>query len=268
MNIYSPADDRAIITLEKLINPFINDINNSTNIKNIVDAIVTNFPYGFAHQIELRMRFQFNTAALTEGRINTDVRNTIIDIAKHVLLQRICDDLPMLHDAEGNRQYYYMREDVISWYNSDALNVNYFAVPDTETITIELHYPDTIETSNLTLNEDQIVGISYAMTKFIDNFITLRSSITNDFVNVNDIAEHALIYRLPITLASEELKRPYRVDIIQSNLVSITLHFNNPEFMQGIISVAQWHNLPNNGKDFLWTKLFQLTREGLIALEF
>lgn len=262
MDSYLPSDSRAQITLDRFIQPLLTDLYASNNITEVVKAIVTNLPYGIAYDTELRMRFNLAITDIRERQVQVD------NIARAMILLRVCDNLPAILDADENRIYYYMREDIIRWYNSDPINIDFFAVPDVEIITIEIHNDNETKTSNITLNEDQIIGIAYGLDALHDNHVTLRSSITNAVVAVSDIVQHALIYRLPITLATEELKRPFRVDILQADDIYLTIHFINPEFMQGVLSIAQWYHLPNNGKNFLWENLFQFTREALIELVF
>lgn len=263
MNIYSPADDRATTCFRILMQNFHTNINNSNTTNDIVNAIVTGLPFALAYLTELRLKFSLNNSKnIEEQKILT------IDIAEYEVLSSICEGLPFVHDSNGSKLYYYMREDIVNWYNSSPGNINFFPNPQVEIITIQINHPTNPKTSNLKLNKDQIIGICYALDGINNNYITIRSSITNDVVNVSDIAQHALAYRLPIELATERLKRPFSVDILQSNNIFITLYFINPEFMQGIMSTAQWYNLENNGKNLLWKNLTQFTREGLISLVF
>lgn len=93
------------------------------------------------------------------------------------------------------------------------------------------------------------------------------SSITKNIVSVSDIVEHTLIYRQPINLATEEIKRPYQVDVLQPNNTFLKVHFATPEFMQGIISVAYWKGFPDKGEEIIWKNLCQFTKEGHIPLK-
>ncbi|CAH6419319.1 Hypothetical protein HVR_LOCUS522 [uncultured virus] len=263
MDNYLPADSRARVTLDQLLTPLINAINNSISIRNITQALVDRLPPGISYQSELRMR-------MMRGLVMNDILKTrVLDIVRHVILMRIGEELPSITDTEGNKIYYYMREDVIRWYRQISDDNQYFQAPLQELVTIQIRYGEIVKQSVMPLSEDQMVGIAYGLNSMKERVnVTLISSITNETVNVDDIAKHALIYRLPINLATEELKRPYRVDVLEPEGNFRTLHFANPEFMQGILSVAQWFRLPNNGRDIMWKNLFQFTRETLVPLEF
>jgi hypothetical protein len=109
----------------------------------------------------------------------------------------VCEELPAVIDAEGNRTIYYMREDVVRWIIK--LNDSHFQPPTQEIITIEVKYGDITKSSTMPLSEDQMVGIAYGISAMKNNKVTLRSSATKDLVEVENIAQHSLIYRLPIT---------------------------------------------------------------------
>lgn len=262
MDSYLPADNRASATLTLFLEPFMTSLSTAENIKDIVRTLTNHLPPGIAHEAELRMRMN---RAITEI---TARKELVAKIVRNMIIMSVCRNLLSVSYGSEGRQFYYMKEDIIRWYESNPTNVQYFATPPQETITIEVSKNDIIKTSNLTLGEDQMIGIAYGLNGLKDHNIQLESSITGTPVAVSDIAEHALVYRLPITLATEEIKRPYRVDILQTTGAFLTTHFVTPEFMQGVLSVAYWAQLPNNGKDKLWKDLYQFTREGLIPLEF
>lgn len=262
MNNYLPIDNRANTTLNLLLEPFMNSLSAAQNVKDIVETLTTYLPPGIAHGAELRMR-------MNRAIKDTIAQKQLVDeIVRNMIIMDICRGLPSVSYENDERHFYYMREDIIRWYESNSSNVPYFATPSEETITIEVKKNDIVKTSKLTLGEDQMIGIAYALNGLNNNNIQLQSSITGGPVAISDIVNHTLVYRLPITLATEEIKRPYRVDILDTTGVFLTTHFVTPEFMQGVLSVAYWSQLPNNGKDILWKNLYQFTREGLIPLNF
>lgn len=262
MDSYLPADNRASTTLTVLLEPFMTPLFASENIKDIVRALTNHLPFGIAHEAELRMRMN---RAITEI---TARKQLVAEIVRNLIIMNVCRGSPFVTNENEGRQFYYMKEEIVRWYESNPTIVEYFSVLPQETITIEVSKNNIVKTSNLTLGQDQMIGIAYALNGLKDHHIQLKSSITGEPVAVSDIADHALVYRLPITLATEEIKRPYRVDILQATGAFLTTHFITPEFMQGVLSVAYWAQLPNNGKDTLWKDLYQFTRDGLIPLEF
>lgn len=263
MNTYTPADDRARITLHYMIQPYLEAVTAATSLLEIVNAINKYLPTGLAHDTELRVRM---LRIHNNDFISLQLR--ALDIPKEIIEIETSRELPSIVDADDNKFYYYMREDLVRWFRSSPTNAEYLQTPPEEIITVQIKHIDTVKTSALRLNQDQMIGIAYGLYALNDGRITLKSSITNVPVSITDIAEHALIYRLPIELATEKLKRPYTVDIIIPSKTAMRVHFQTPEFMQGILSVAKWYQLPNQGKDFLWKNLSQFTREGIIPLTF
>lgn len=263
MNTYTPADDRARTTLYYMIQPYLYAVTAARSLPEIVKAINQYLPPGLARDTELRIRiFRVHN----HDFVNQQLR--ALDIAREIIEIETSRELPSVVDAEDNKFYYYMREGLIRWFRSSPTNAEYLQTPPEEIITIQIKYGDKVKISALRLNQDQMIGIAYGLYAFNDDRVTLHSSITNAPVSVSDIAEHALIYRLPIDLATEKLKRPYTVDILTPAKTFMRVHFQTPEFMQGILSVAQWYQLPNQGKDFLWKDLTQFTREGIVPLTF
>lgn len=263
MDNHLPADSRASVTLDNLIVPFTAALNAATKLQEIIQAINTHLPPGVSYNTELRLRFNRGIA----NDVNLSKR-LVSEIVRRVIGFYVSQNLPAMYDAEGVRHFYFMREDIIRWHQSEPLYANYFQAPQQEIITIEVRYDNDIRTSTMPLSEDQMVGIAYGLNGLKDNRVTLRSNITNNIVNISDISNHALIYRIPLTLATEKLKRPYQVDVLQPDGTFLTIQFINAEFMQGILSVVKWYRLPNQGKNVLWKNLAQFTREGMIPLEF
>ena len=260
MDKYLPADSRAQVTLEHLLSPLTTSLNVSNSTNEIAKALIKHLPPGIAHAVELR--WQMNRSPTVIETMKVEVRQIVLNS----MGMYVTKDLPAEHDSEDNRKFYYMREDVIRWYHSSPTNRDYFQIPVEEVVTIE--FKDNNDILSISLTEDQMIGICYGINGLGDKLVTLKSSITNGLVSVADVTKHALIYRIPITLATERLKRPYQVDVLQSDGTFLTIYFVNPEFMQGIVSVANWYQLENQGKDLLWKNLYQLTREELVALEF
>lgn len=263
MNTYAAADNRATTTLYHMIQPYSDAVTASTTLNEIVRAINQHLPPGLAYNTELRLRiFRVHNHDFITQKLRA------LEITKEIIEIETSRDLPAIVDRDDNKFYYYLREDLVNWFKSSPTNAEYLQTPPDEVITIQINYGDRVKTSALTLNQDQMIGIAYGLYGLNDGRVTLRSSITNAPVSINDIAEHALIYRLPIELATEKIKRPYSVDILTPNKTFMTVHFQSPEFMQGVLSVAQWYHLPNQGKDYLWRNLSQFTREGIIPLTF
>jgi len=272
--MYLPVDDRAEFTLNTLFKPFIDDILLCENIKEIIRVIITHLPFGIAYETELRIRMRRDIINIPAQK------HLVITILRNIILADICQNLvSIIHNDE--KDIFYMKEDIVRWYKTNPIYIQYFPIPPSEIITIEITKNNITKTSKynaviiqdpsnleLTLTEEQIMGIAYAINAIKNNNIKLLSSITNGPISVSDIVEHSLIYRLPIILATEELKRPYRVDILQIDNSFLTVHFTTPEFMQGILSVANWCELSDNGKNILWKNLYQFTREGLLPLDF
>lgn len=255
MEDYHPLDSRARVTFNNLISNYLQAVSSASSIKDVVHAITQHLPPGVAHRTELRLK-------MTRGKKSLDdIKEQAITVAQDTILSRLGDKL---------LGRYYMREDVIRWYSENPVNLT---PPTQESITITVKYNDLSKSSTMALNEDQMIGIAYGLNSFNKNpessfTVALRSSITNSEVEVDQIAAHAEVYRMPITLATEELKRPYRVDIKDSENTYVTVRFINPEFMQGVLSAAMWHQLPQQGKGTLWKNLYQFTREALVPLEF
>jgi hypothetical protein len=263
MDQYLPADDRAEATLNELLRVFTDRIRNGATFK---EAYVGGrLPPIIAAAIELRvnMRRQLDLAQRKEAAL---------EIAASVLAYQICHDLnlPSHERQDDARIYYYMREDILAWIELLRPTFPHFVVIDPETITIEITHEGQVKTSQMVLSQDQIAGIAYGVAgiQVADSSITLYSSVTQNVVDIRGLVEHALIYRLPLTLATEELKRPYRVEVLEHGDSYIRLRFVNPQFMQGLLSVAHWYNLPNQGRGSLWQHLEQFTREGVIPLGF
>lgn len=262
MHAYIPADDRATVTLFRLMEPYIKAVNTSVSIKELTKAIAYHFPFQCAHLIELRLRME-----LIHGYNPTRAKFLAIKFAEDSIIRSVCETLQREIDSDSNFRYYYMREDIIRWFESQPWRKEQFNKPEEEVITVEISSREKIKTRTLTLTEDQMIGITYGLTSMNDDRVVLYSSITENRVSISNIANHALIYRLPIDLATEKLKRPYSVDIVKADKTFQTLHFINPEFMQGVLSVAHWYGLPYNGKDILWKNLTEFTKQGVIPLQ-
>lgn len=296
MDICEPVDDRASVTLDRMITPYLNSILDSTSVKEIISAIITHLPPSIAHGVELRFRLFI----MKEHNFNTQ-RLYVIELAHKLITARICKFFfdanvnlfnPMFTqnkntrkdknnvvygDIVGDPRKIFSREDVIKWFRSIPDCDKYLTIPTDEIITVEVKFGDHFNSNSLILTEDQIIGIAYGLNGIGKDNIILKSSITNNIISITNIIEHSLIYKLKILLATEKLKRPYQVDILQNNnkLQSgqignnsyITIHFSNPEFMQGLLSVARWYQLPGDGKEILWKNLCKFTPGGNIPLK-
>jgi hypothetical protein len=245
MDIYKYADQRALLTLIKILAPYHQALTDTTSIKQITQVIIKHLPPSIAHNTELRVK-------MIRGQDILFKKEKTREIANDLIVSQICKELPAIYNQDGNREIYYIREDIINWYYSDPYNAKYLPPPEEENILIEIHHENNVKRSTMKLTEDQLIGIAYGLNAFADNKIILHSSIFLDPLDIKDITSHALIYKLPITLATEQLKRPFQVDILQPDTSFLTIHFITPQFMQGVLSVAQWYHLPNNGKNILW----------------
>jgi hypothetical protein len=256
MNTILPVDSRATTTLHRLLEPLFVSVNNATTKKQITDAILNHLPFGLASSLELHMAIQDRNQRFTIDQRKEFVRNHAITLLEQAI-------------TRGTRFKTYMREDVVRWYNWSPHNLRYFTALDDEIITITLTYPNRVRRQQLQLSQDQLIGIAYGLHSLrnqVQPQVEVISSITNGPIEFDRIVENALVYRLPHEDATERLKRPYRVETIQSDGHVLPVYFIHPEFMQGLLSVASWYQLPNKGEGSLWQNLTQFTREGEIAL--
>lgn len=266
MDQYLPADTRAEITLIELLQPFVRAVTAATALPELSRAYSqSHLPPKITNAIELRvnMRRQLDLEQKKE---------LAIDTARSVVAYNICQDLnlPSQDGPEETRIYYYLREDLMAWVELHRGTFSHFVTLPKEIIRIEIEHGEHRSGRQMELSQDQMLGIAYGLAGIqMETYrVTLTSSITQAVVDVNTLAKHALIYRLPLNLATEELQRPYRVEVLEPGGSYIRLRFVNPEFMQGLLSVAHWYRLENQGRGYLWQHLEQFTREGIIPLGF
>lgn len=259
------ADVRANQTLQRLLTSYDSAIEAAASIKEVTAAITKYLPPGLAYDVELRVKMFMMTnkekSLVTWKRV---ARNVAHDLVR----QRVCHGLPYTRVQADRPVIEYTREDIIKWFTLDTNNTKYFTAPEDETVTVEIKYGDKTKVRSLQLTEDQMIGIVYALVGLNDPRVTLTSSITQRPVEIKKIVNATPLYYNPIDVATEKLKRPYTIEVVQPDGTFKPLHFVNPEFIQGILSVAQWYGLPNQGRDILWKNLTQFTREGVISLEF
>lgn len=250
-----PVDTRAAATLLHLLYPLNTALSGATDKKSVESALITYLPFGMATAIELKMAVRNRNQRMSIP----ELKQFVYGEAQRLLKRSI---------TPGNRFHTYMREDIVRWYNSNPTHQNYFRNPGVETILITVTTPDRVRKQVLTLSEDQLVGIAYGLHSLAHlqtPHITTMSSVTNAPIEFNQIVENALSYRMVDELATERLTRPYRVEIIAGGAAS-PVYFVQPEFMQGLLSVASWYDLPNRGEGTLWQNLTQFTRDGEIRL--
>lgn len=247
-----PADLRAETTLRQLLNPYLDKVENATSAKEVISAIGRHLPSGLAHQTELRLRLYM----LQDTKLSA-----IKSQAESITIDIIAKSISTLG--------YYTRENILDWYEASAVAIRYFTKPSDEIITITtgLHMAK-IKSREVKLSNDQFIGIAYGLHALQSTQVQLQSSLLTTPIDVATIIKTSTTYFQPIELAVNKLKRPYTVEIINRDDTSTNVHFSNPEFMQGLLSVAVWHDLPNNGNNILWKNLTQFTREGIIPLEF
>lgn len=262
-DICLPVDDRASKTLDILIEPLVSALNKSTNLKDATMAINDKLPRGISHNTELRMRFKRNLSNSTIEQIKL----TAIESVKNVIGYDLTRNSPILYDENGNKSTFFSRGDVVRWCNERPWANETFKIPETELITIEI-YSEPVQSLTLELTDDQLIGIAYGLNAIKDKRVRLVSSITNNIVNVNYIVKYSLDYKQKLDLATERLKRPYQIEIKQEDGTYQTVNFVNPQFLQGLISVAKWFNMKNNGKYQIWRNLTQFTKSGEVALKF
>lgn len=251
----SPVDSRAAVTLNNLLTPLFEAVTTATDKKEIQRAIVTFLPFGLASSLELYMAIQDRGQRFTLEQRRSYVTNQAVNLLGQLI-------------AKMTRFHTYMREDVLRWYNSNPDNRRFFLPPNDETITITLT-ADRVRQQQLRLSEDQLIGIAYGLHSLANRpspQVDIISSITNAPIEFDRIVENAYVYRLPHEDATERLKRPFRVEIIQADGSMLPVYFVHAEFMQGLLSVASWYGLPNAGEGTLWMNLSQFTREGEIPL--
>jgi len=263
MDQYYPADNRASVTVNNLLLPFIQNVEAARTTAELRRCYSNSrLPPTIATDIELRV-------ALNRSQPLEIQKENAIQTARLMIGYHVCRalELPNQLQPDDSRIYYYIRENIMDWLQRFPPDL-FFGNPGIEVVAIQINTINYNRQSEMTLTEDQMMGIVYAIGGLNPDApaITIISSLTNEPVDVRSLIEHTLIYRLPTTLATEELKRPYRVEIRQSDGSYIRLRFVHPEFMQGVLSVAHWYRLSNNGRGSLWRSLEQFTREGIIPL--
>lgn len=257
MEGYEPADDRAAATLDvllTLLGSALEDDETRTEVGHTLGVVL---PTGLAHATELELRI--------EHPGTTDIatlRRFAYDIARRNVAKSIAVELPSMKVGR-NIIHYYTREDVQRWIRSNPYYKDLDLPLETITITVA-EYP---EPSDLPLTSDQMNGCAFAIMGVESNRRpTLTSSVTERTVNVEDIVQHAPIYTIPIELATDRLQRPYTVELRGTDREFHPVYFAVPEFMQGVLSVAAWLNLPAAGQDTVWRHLTQFTKEGIVEL--
>lgn len=156
---------------------------------------------------------------------------------------------------------YISREDVIEVLNNHPDLRRGLAIVPAEEITVDIK---KIGNFQLQLNRDQLIGISsgiYVLPGDIRNMIIMHSSLTNEKIDIENIVDKAKIYQEIPELATEELKRPYRVMIGDR-----VFRFKNVEFMQGVLSVGMWFKVKDKGRGKIWDHLEEVTKDGIIPL--
>ena len=262
MDIYTPVDNRSVITLNTMISPYINAVVLATSLKDIIDAMFIHLPPQTAADLELRLRMH-----IRNNKDFSQQKQMAIDLSKKLIELYVCQRLPYFY-SDDNKVFYYTREDLVQWYNSNPVFHHFIQQSPPETITVSINYNGIIKTSNISLSKDQLIGICFSLYGLNINHITLSSSLDNQLINPTIIVNSSLLYTTPITTPMNKLQRPYSVDVVQPDKSFRTLHFLNPEFIQGITSVSSWNQLPNNGINVLWKNLTQYTYDGIIDLTF
>lgn len=245
MTSHRPVDNRATLTLTEMLTPFFILLDNSNDKKQITKVIVTHLPFGIASTLELKLAIIDRNQRLTLTDQKSFIREQVIS-----LLERIV--------TKGTGFKTYSREDLIRWYNSDPFYLKYFSQPSEETFTINVN----TQQQRLRLSEEQLIGIAYglhAMKNQLTPHITIISSLTKSPIEIDRIVQNEGGYHH--TMSSKNIMRPYRVDILSNSTFS-PVYFAYPEFMQGLLSVAKWYQLPNRGEGILWQNLIANTPDG------
>lgn len=256
-----PTDNRAYDTLKSILKFYIDEISKCGTIKELIKIISSKLPYNLAYITELKLKVYSRTHKSFELQ-----KIYVLQLVEELVEEEICTNL--LYIVEENRRiYYYTRENVINWFNSHDSYKTYFNNPSDEIITIESMYENKLYIFTHNLTNDELIGICYGLNGIPSHELQLKSSVTNNKnIVIENIVEHSLVYRVEIQLATERLKRPYQIDVIQKDKQWLTLYFKDSEFMKGIITVSRWFNLPDMGKNVLWKNLCQYTNNGLIPL--
>ena len=257
MDSYQPVDERADDTLHALLDDYGHVLTQVENVGQIVQIASDCLPQQVAFLIELELKLQRVQDLET-------ARTRAYDIVMNTILQSAAQH----HTVQNGRSvHYYTREDLLAWWQTAQHHYRCLNEPDEEIITITVAGLE--RPTNLSLTTDQMNGIAFALTAADpDKQVSLTSSITDSLIDIEAITAFATAYTTSPPTAFDDLKRPYRVNVHQSNGTVRTLYFMDPQFMQGIMSVALWLGLPNYGKNVLWDGLLQFTREGLVPLTF
>jgi hypothetical protein len=246
---YEPVDDRAQYSLDYILSNLQTFLDTCSNKHEIMAVLNETLPSHLAHTIELRMR-------ITDS-------GTTLNNAAYFFVEDYIRESVSVHISPKNDTAYFTHEDIVDWWQSTGQQLGQVLLPpQEETITISVkHLPHAHE---LTLTHDQMNGIAFALLSLECDEVTLTSSITSQPILCRNITDRAILYLTPPT----RLERQYRVQIKQNSQHYRQLYFSHPQFMQGILSVAAWLNLPNQGHNTLWRNLEEETTEGIRPLTF
>lgn len=261
MNLYQPADDRAEETLKYLLATLWSALQAAQTQRDVGGMLSAALPFGLAHNTELQLRLEFPFGTEIEK-----LRTGAYTFAYKAIANSIAKDLPAILVLR-NHIHYFTREDVIRWMRNSPIYKDVYVPPEIITISVT-GFPNS---SQMELNEDQMNGLAFAIegTEQARRPI-LMSSVTERPVDTAAIVAHSPIYVIEPPLATDKLRRPYRIDIRQADRTFKTIYFDDPDFMQGVLSVISWQSppLPNNGKGSLWENLQEFTRDGYVNLTF
>lgn len=246
---YEPVDDRAQYSLDHILSELQTFLDACSNKTEIMAVITETLPSHLAHTIELRMR-------ITDS-------GTTLNNAAYFFVEDYIRESVSVHISPQNDTAYFTHEDIVSWWQARGQQLGQVLLPPLqETITIRVD--DLPHTHELALTYDQMNGIAFALLSVDSDKVTLTSSITSQPISCRNITDRATLYITP----PHRLERQYRVQIKQNSQHYRQLYFSHPQFMQGILSVAAWLNLPHQGLNTLWRNLEEETAQGIRPLTF
>lgn len=251
--MYLPVDNRAEITINNILSNLFDKISKAKKIRDIGNILLENLPIGIAYESELILNISRNVESLENKK----------KLIKTIIYQSIAK-----RARRDNSSLYFSREDINKWYKASDIDKNFFPQPTSEIIKVDF-IKNSIKTKfDLSIDEDQLVGISYGIIAIGESQnIRLISSITSDIINIYEIVSRYSLYRKEPKSPIERLKKPYQVEILDQNYLFVTTYFDRIEFMQGVISPSSWLGIAHNGENLAWKFFYRFTQEGLIETQ-
>ena len=248
--IDSPVDDRADRALRVLLQPFNTTVDKVGSYPDIIKTMNDLLPNSVARDAEIML--------VRKGKANLVIKQRHArEIVRDIIRMRICNGLVTLEN-----QCYFSRQDIADWINNNPGYDTKLQVPPPEEFKV------TVEgvSNTMIITEPQLVGICYGLDSNAVNAAGILINVTTVIgqfdVEYTKIVDNSLVYNIAPDLATEEFKRPYRVEVNNADNQFHPARFDDPEFLQGLISIPHWAELPNDGNGSLWRNLQEFTREG------